>query len=128
MNIHFIYVQKKENLEDYIFIFRKKDEKIDSIELNKKIYSILYNDNFNNSNDDINYIKLFYIKKGLVIKFNDDIWNKIIYLNYKNLDILKLIDRGCLSAIKHSSCLYFDYKQNKNEMDDIIIEAFLLDK
>ena len=125
MNIHFIYAQKKENLEEYIFIFRKKDEKIESIDLNKKIYSILYNDN---ANDDINYIKLFYIKKGFIIKFNDDIWNKIIYLNYKNLGILKLIDRGCLSAVKHSSCLYFDYKENKNEIDDIIIEAFLLDK
>jgi hypothetical protein len=125
MNIHFIYVQKKENLEEFIFIFRKRDEKIESIYLNKKIYSILYNDD---TNDDINYIKLFYIKKGLVINFNDDIWNKIIHLNYKNLGILKLIDRGCLSTVKHSSCLYFDYKQNKNEMDDIIIEAFLLDK
>lgn len=122
MKIHFHYVQIKENLDEYIFIFKKKDEFED---LNKKIYSILYDEN---ANDDINYIKLFYIKKGLVINFNDDIWNKITYLSYKNLDIIKLIDKGRLSAIKYSSCLYFNYKENKNEIDDIIIEGFLLDK
>ncbi len=79
MNIHFIYVQKKENLEEYIFVFRKKDEILD---LNERVYSILYNDKIN---DNINYIQLFYIKKGLVINFNDDIWDKITNLSYKNL-------------------------------------------
>lgn len=122
MNIHFIYVQKKENLEEYIFVFRKKDILED---LNEKIYSSLYNEKIN---DNTNYIKLFYIKKGLVINFNDDIWNKIIHLSYKNLNILKLIDTKYLSAIKYNSCLFFDYAKNKNEIDGIIIESFLLDK
>lgn len=120
MNIHFIYIQKKENLDEYIFVFRKKDELED---LNEKIYSSLYNEKIN---DNTNYIKLFYIKKGLVINFNDDIWNKIIHLSYKNLNILKLIDIKYLSSIKYSSCLFFDYLKNKNEIDDIIIESFLL--
>ena len=120
MNIHFIYIQKKENLDEYIFVFRKKDELED---LNEKIYSSLYNEKIN---DNTNYIKLFYIKKGLVIDFNDDIWNKIIHLSYKNLNILKLIDIKYLSSIKYSSCLFFDYLKNKNEIDDIIIESFLL--
>lgn len=122
MNIHFIYVQKKENLDEFIFIFRKKD---DIEDLNKKIYTILYN---TEPQDDINYIQLFYIKKGLVINFNNDIWNKIMYISYKNLDILKLIDKKHLSAIKYSSCLFFNYQKNKNEIDNIIIEGFLLDK
>jgi hypothetical protein len=122
MNIHFIYVQKKENLEEYIFVFRKKDYIED---LNEKIYTSLYNEKIN---ENTNYIKLFYIKKGLIIKFNDDIWNKITYLSYKNLNILKLIDTKYLSAIKYSSCLFFDYSKNKNEIDDVIIEGFLLDK
>ena len=52
MNIHFIYVQKKENLEEYIFVFRKKDILED---LNEKIYSSLYNEKIN---DNTNYIKL----------------------------------------------------------------------
>ena len=122
MNIHFYYIQKKENLEEYIFVFKNKDEIID---LNKRIYSSLYNEN---ANYDINYIQLFYIKKGLVINFNNDIWNKITHLSYKNLNILKLIDTKNLSTIKYSSCLFFEYLKNKNEIDDIIIEAFLLDK
>jgi hypothetical protein len=121
--MHFVYVQKKENLEEFIFVFKKKD---DIIDLNKKIYSILYNDNI--TNDCINYINLFYIKKGLLIKFNNDIWNKFLYLNYKNLDILKLIDSEYLSNIKDNNYLFFNYKKNKNEIDSIIIESILLDK
>lgn len=133
MKIQFIYVQKKENLEEFVFIFKKKDcidiqaRTEESSNLNKIIYSILYNDRLNTSVD-INYIKLFYIKKGMTIDFNKEIWNKLLNLNYRNLDILKLIDVDYLLSINSTSCLHFNYKKNQNEINDIIIESFMIDK
>ena len=103
--IQFIYVQKKDNLEEFIIIFKENIK-----DIYEAIYSILYN---TISNTNINYIKLFYIKKGLVIEYNDNIWNKILKLYYKNLNIVKLIDSEYLISISNNNYLDFDYKKNK---------------
>lgn len=126
MSIQFIYVQIKENLDEFIFIINNK-HKDNVLDLNRIIYSKLYHNNHNIDND-INYFKLFYIKEGFKINFNIEIWNKLIYQYYKTLNIINLIDSKYLNLIKLNDCLFFNYKKYKNEIDNIIIESILLDK
>ena len=125
MDIQFIYVQIKENLEEYIVAYKKETS---SEDINKLIYNNLYNEDtiYNSDKNDINYIKLFYVKKGLTIPYEQNIWDKLLHIRFSNLDIKVLIDEKKLTHINKSNCLHFNYKNNKNQIDKLIIDSFLL--
>jgi len=121
MYIHYVYVQIKNTLLDHLIIIKFNKDSIDRDELHKLIYISLYHDNVNN---EINYFKLFYIKKGFNIKFSKSIWNKFISLSMKNLEIVYLIDTKHLLTLHNKNILNIEYIKNKNEIQDIIIESY----
>ena len=118
--IQFLYVQKKESLEDYLMIV-----KLDAIKnLNKSIYNALFNE-YIESDENFNYIKSFYVKNGLIVEYTKEIWDMFISINYNDLDIIQIIDEKYLSSVYNSNILPIKYKKNKIEINKIMTKIFL---
>jgi len=118
MDIQFAYVQKKTTNEKFIIIY--KDDK-SPINIYKMCYESIYNKTYN---EDINIYDLIYIKIGLKINYNKDIWIKLVKENMKTLNLIHLIDDMHLMIIYNSNYILFEYDSNKEILNNILIDTF----
>jgi hypothetical protein len=125
MYIHFIYVENKEFKQNYITTIKTENEILDIKNVNELLYINLYlnnkPENFNNNN--INFYSIFYIKKGLIINNNIDIvWNKLLILYLKNINLINLIDSNYINDLKNRNILLFNIEIYKNDLYPMIID------
>jgi hypothetical protein len=118
MDIQFAYVQKKTTNEKFIIIY--KDDK-SPINIYKMCYESIYNKTYN---EDLNIYDLIYIKIGLKINYNKDIWIKLVKENMKTLNLIHLIDDMHLMIIYNSNYILFEYDSNKEILNNILIDTF----
>ncbi len=118
MDIQFAYVQKKTTNEKFVIIY--KDDK-SPINIYKMCYESIYNKTYN---EDLNIYDLIYIKIGLKINYNKDIWIKLVKENMKTLNLIHLIDDMHLMIIYNSNYILFEYDSNKEILNNILIDTF----
>lgn len=130
MFLHFLYVEHKELKETYITIIKFDKEILETVYVNKLLYKNLYlseisDNNVIDNNLNVNFYSLFYIKKGFVIENNNILWNKILKIYMKNINLIYLIDNNYLNKLKDSNILLFNIELYKNDLYDIIINIQL---
>lgn len=118
MDIQFAYVQKKTTNENFVIIY--KDDK-SPINIYKMCYESIYNKTYN---EDLNIYDLIYIKIGLKINYNKNIWIKLVKENMKTLNLIHLIDDMHLMTIYNSNYILFEYDFNKEILNNILIDIF----
>jgi hypothetical protein len=124
MYIHFIYVENKEFKQNYITTIKTENEILDIKKLNELLYINLYlNNKPENFNNNINFYSIFYIKKGIIIDNNIDIlWNKLLILYLKNINLINLIDSNYINDLKDRNILLFNIEIYKNDLYSMIID------
>lgn len=119
MFIQFLYVQKKDNNEVYLYII-KYDNIIEN--LNEKIYTSLYE---TNNIQNINYTSKFYLKSGFKIDYNKLIWNQFLSFKLENLDLITLIDIKKIKNYHNSNILEFNYNKYKSFINSYISKIII---
>ena len=114
MFIQFIYVQKKDNNEVYLYII-KYENIIEN--LNETIYTSLYE---TNNTKDINYTSKFYLKSGFKIHYDNELWNTFLSFKLDNLDLITLIDTRKIKNYYNSNVLDFNYDKYKSFINSTI--------
>ena len=107
MFMQFLYVQKKDNNEVYLYVV-KYENNIEN--LNDKIYTSLYE---TNNTKDINYTSKFYLKSGFKINYDKELWNMFLSFKLDNLDLITLIDTKKIKNYYNSTTLEFNYNKYK---------------
>ena len=107
MFMQFLYVQKKDNNEVYLYVV-KYENNIEN--LNDKIYTSLYE---TNNTKDINYTSKFYLKSGFKINYDKELWNMFLSFKLDNLDLITLIDTKKIKNYYNSDILEFNYNKYK---------------
>lgn len=127
MHIHFIYVEHKENKITYLNVIKSKNEVLDNKYINEILYKKIYlisNEEMLNNN--INYYSLFYIKKGMIInQDNDTLWNKLLQLYMKNVNLINLIDYNYIENLKKDNMLLFNINEFNNDLYSLIINLHI---
>jgi|694.fasta_scaffold16666_4 hypothetical protein len=124
MYIHFFYIESKEYKINYISVIKHDNLNLDNNIINKFIYRNIYlnnNDDDNINYNNINYISLFYIKKGLVVENKQDLWNQLIKLYMENIKLINLIDNNYIKKIQQSNILLFNIDTYKDNLSNFII-------
>lgn len=124
MYIHFFYIESKEYKINYISVIKHDNLNLDNNIINKFIYRNIYlnnNDDDNINYNNINYISLFYIKKGLVIENKQDLWNQLIKLYMENIKLINLIDNNYIKKLQQSNILLFNIDTYKENLSNFII-------
>lgn len=127
MFLHFFYVTYKKGKQNYIAIIKSKDDSIEFNNLNNLLYNKLHLlnseiENFESNN--INYYEYFYIKKGLVIENQKYLWDRLMKIYLKNLDIKILLDQVYINKLYNQKILLFDFDIYKNQIIDFLIEHY----
>ena len=124
MYIHFFYIESKEYKINYISVIKHDNLNLDNNIINKFIYRNIYlnnNDDDNINYNNINYISLFYIKKGLVIENKQDLWNQLIKLYMENIKLINIIDNNYIKKLQQSNILLFNIDTYKDNLSNFII-------
>lgn len=121
MFIQFLYIQKKDTNDIYLYVIKSDNEIKD---IYNKIYISLYETETNNTTN-INYFSKIYIKKGFKINYNIKIWNLLLSFKLKSLNLLSLIDIENIKKYQTSDMLDFDYEINKININPIIIDIIM---
>lgn len=119
MIIQFLYVQKKDNNEVYLYII-KYNNNIEN--LNDRIYTSLYE---TNNTKDINYTSKFYLKNGFKIEYNDLIWKQLLAFKLENLDLISLIDNKTVKQYNNTDMIYFNYNKYKSFINSILTKIII---
>ena len=101
------------------------NDKVTNKALYNKIYNALFNDSIDYENKDINFIKLFYIKRGIHIYFTETTWNTIINNYLKNIKIIKLLDIKYITKIKNTDIILFELNAIQDDFKDFIHTLFM---
>lgn len=135
MYLHFFYVTYKKEKKDYIVILKTTDNKqIEFQEINDILYKNLYliSNNLNNINNKIsndnnlsfNYFEYFYIKKGLIIENQKYIWDRLIKIYLKKVNIMNLIDENFVSNLYNNTILLYKCNLYSKDLTNFIIEHY----
>lgn len=118
----------KKEKKSYIIIY-KSDEKIISFyKINTIIYNKLNNiaiTNVDTSDDNsINYHELFYIKQGISITYNNNIWNDLISIYLKKTELIYLIDENYIKNIYSHDIVLFLIDDYKHDIKQFLINYY----
>lgn len=119
MFIQFLYVQKKDNNEEYIYIMKYNNE-LNNI--NEIIYTSLYE---TKDIKNINYTSKFYLKYGFKIDYDNDIWKSFIHLKLKNLNLITLLDDKKIEKYSNNDIINFNYNEYKEDINKILIDIII---
>lgn len=136
MFLHFYYVNCKKEKKDYIIIYKYNKEIISFSEINNILYKEIYNDKIddnNAKNDDntdtgngnnINFYELFYIKEGVKIKYERELWNNIINMYLNKLNIHIIINDKYVEKIWNSDLLLFSIDIYDDSLKQFLITYY----
>lgn len=122
MFLHFYYVNCKKEKKDYIIIYKFKNEVISFNQINSVLYSEFNNNTLEDKN--INYYELFYIKEGLKIKYEKELWNNIINMYLNKLNIHMIIDEKYVEKLWNSNLLLFLIDKYDNSLKEFLISYY----
>lgn len=127
MFLHFFYVTYKKGKQNYIAVIKSRDNSIEFNNLNNLLYNKLHLlnleiDNLESTN--INYYEYFYIKKGLIIENQKYLWDNLMKIYLKNLDIKILLDQDYINKLYNQKIILFDFDIYKNQIIDFLIEHY----
>jgi hypothetical protein len=90
MFLHFFYVDYKKEKKNFICILKSNtDKEFEFQNLNNILYENLNNDSKPNSN--FNCFEYFYIKRGLIIENQKYIWDKLMKIYLKKINMKKIL-------------------------------------
>lgn len=129
MFLHFFYVTYKKGKQNYIAIIKSKENSLEFNNLNNLLYNKLHllnsDNNINNlESPNINYYEYFYIKKGLIIENQKYLWDNLMKIYLKNIDIKILLDQDYINNLYNQKILLFDFLIYKNQIIDFLIEYY----
>jgi hypothetical protein len=123
MFLHFFYVDYKKEKKNFICIIKSKtDNELNFQDINNILYENLNNDAKPKSN--FNCFEYFYIKRGLIIENQKYIWDKLMKIYLKKINILNLIDNKYISNLYDKNILLLDYGIYKFNLIDFLIEHY----
>lgn len=125
MYIHFLYVESKEYKINYIVTIKNEQMILDNNLINTLLYNNIYLNNENNINNNINYISLFYIKKGLILDDKKNYWDNLFKIYLKEIKLIDLIDNDYIKKIQNKNILLFKEDIYKNQLSNFIINIYL---
>jgi hypothetical protein len=125
MYIHFLYVESKEYKNNYIVTIKDEKNILDNNLINKLLYKYIYLNNDNSINNNINYISLFYIKKGLILDDKNNYWNDLFKIYLKEIKLIDLIDNNSIKKIQNNNLLLFNIDLYKDQLSNFIINIYL---
>ena len=125
MYIHFLYVESKEYKINYIVTIKNEQSILDNNLINTLLYNYIYLNNENNINNNINYISLFYIKKGLILDDKKNYWDNLFKIYLKEIKLIDLIDNDYIKKIQNKNILLFKEDIYKNQLSNFIINIYL---
>ena len=125
MYIHFLYVESKEYKINYIVTIKNEQSILDNNLINTLLYNYIYLNNENNINNNINYISLFYIKKGLILDDKKNYWDNLFNIYLKEIKLIDLIDNDYIKKIQNKNILLFKEDIYKNQLSNFIINIYL---
>ena len=125
MYIHFLYVESKEYKINYIVTIKNEQSILDNNLINTLLYNYIYLNNENNINNNINYISLFYIKKGLILDDKKNYWDNLFNIYLKEIKLIDLIDNDYIKKIKNKNIFLFKEDIYKNQLSNFIINIYL---
>jgi len=123
MFLHFYFVNIKKEKKNYLMIYKSDDTIINFKDINNLLYNELNNisclpsiiSSSSNNTDNINYHELFYIKQGLSISYNKDIWNELIQIYLNKIELQYLIDDKYIKNLYSYNILLYlmdDYQKD----------------
>jgi hypothetical protein len=131
MFLHFFYVTYKKEKKNYIVILKTKtNNSIEFHQINDILYKHLYLissnsiNNDNNNNLTFNYFEYFYIKKGLILENQKYIWDKLIKIYLKKINIMNIIDEDFISNLYNTNILLYNCNLYNKEIINFIIEHY----
>ncbi len=129
MFLHFFYVTYKKGKQNYIAIIKSNENFIEFNNLNNLLYNklhLLNSDNTINTIElsNINYYEYFYIKKGLIIENQKYLWDNLMKIYLKNIDIKILLDQDYINNLYNQKILLFDFNIYKHQIIDFLIEHY----
>jgi hypothetical protein len=125
MYIHFLYVESKEYKNNYVVTIKDEKNILDNNLINKLLYKYIYLNNDNSINNNINYISLFYIKKGLILDDKNNYWNDLFKIYLKEIKLIDLIDNNSIKKIQNNNLLLFNIDLYKDQLSNFIINIYL---
>jgi len=125
MYIHFLYVESKEYKINYIVTIKNEQSILDNNLINTLLYNYIYLNNENNINNNINYISLFYIKKGLILDDKKNYWDNLFNIYLKEIKLIDLIDNDYIKKIQNKNIFLFKEDIYKNQLSNFIINIYL---
>lgn len=124
MFLHFYYVNCKKEKKDYIVIYKYTNEIISFSHINTVLYKELNNISLENSISNLNFYELFYIKEGLKIKYEKELWNKIINMYLNKLNVHMIIDEKYVENIWNNDLLLFLIDKYDESLKDFLISYY----
>lgn len=126
MYINFYFVDIKKEKKTYIIIYKSDKQHISFNNINTLIYNKLNNLQLTNT-DSINYHELFYIKQGISIIYNNEIWNKLVSIYLKKTELIYLIDEKYIKNIYSSEMILFLIDDYQNDIKQFLINYYNLE-
>lgn len=121
MFLHFYFVNIKKEKKSYILLYKTENNIISFNDINSILYDKL--NNSQNSNN-INYHELFYIKQGISIPFTNEVWNQLIKIYLKKIELLYLIDDKYIKTIYSYNTILYLIDNYKNEIKQFLIDYY----
>jgi hypothetical protein len=115
MIINFYFVNLKKDKKSYIVITNKETN------VNELLYNKLYNIPVTNS---INYYEFFYIKKGMQILWDQNIWDELVKIYLSKLDLLYLIDQEYILNIYSNDMILFSLDEYETQIKQFIMNYY----
>jgi|LauGreDrversion4_2_1035121.scaffolds.fasta_scaffold02290_1 hypothetical protein len=115
MIINFYFVNLKKDKKSYIVITNKETN------VNELLYNKLYNIPVTNS---INYYEFFYIKKGMQILWDQNIWDELVKIYLSKLDLLYLIDQEYILNIYSNEMILFSLDEYETQIKQFIMNYY----
>ncbi len=117
MYINIYYLNIKKEKKDYILLCKSETQDIDFNEINSMIHKNL-NDT---TNSNANYYELYYLKKGVVLDYTEDIWKKCISLYLEKIDIKNIIDVKYVKKIKENNIILYSLNEYEYSLKQYLI-------
>lgn len=132
MFLHFYFVNIKKEKKNYLMIYKSDDTIIKFKDINNILYNELNNisclpsiiSSSSNNTDNINYHELFYIKQGLSIPYNKDIWNELIQINLNKIELQYLIDDKYIKNLYSYDILLYLMDDYQKDMKQFLIKYY----
>ncbi len=120
MLLHFYYVNFKKEKKDYIIIYKCKESEVSFNDINTILYKTINNE----INENINFYELFYIKEGIKIEFNNNIWNDIINIYLNKINIQMIIDNKYIENIYNTDLLLFLIDEYNDQLKQFLLTYY----